>query len=79
LQGKISGLCEKRILTVRNSEILHEHRYLGNEAVHELSQPSIDELKLAIEILEHTIDSLYEIPEKAIELQKRKARRKKKP
>lgn len=79
LQGKISGLCEKGILTGRNSEILHEHRFLGNEAVHELSQPSTDELKLAIEIVEHTLDSLYEIPEKAIELRKRKAKRKKKP
>ena len=78
LQGKISGLWEKGILTTKNSEILHEHRFLGNEAVHELSQPSIDELNLAIEIIEHTIDSLYEIPEKAIELQKRKAKRKKK-
>jgi len=78
LQGKISGLCEKGILTTKNSEILHEHRFLGNEAVHKLSQPSIDELKLAIEIIEHTIDSLYEIPEKAIELQRRKAKRRKK-
>jgi len=78
LQGKISGLCEKGILTTQNSEILHEHRFLGNEAVHELSQPSMDELNLAIEIIEHTIDSLYEIPEKAIELQKKKAKRRKK-
>ena len=77
LRGKISGLYEKRILTKNNSEILHEHRFLGNEAVHELSQPSIDELNLAIEIIEHTIDSLYEIPKKAIELQKIKAKRKK--
>lgn len=79
LQGKISGLCEKGILTAKNSAILHEHRFLGNEAVHELRQPSDDELTLAIEIVEHTIDSLYEIPEKAIELQKKKAKRTKTP
>lgn len=30
LHGKISGLFEKGILTKRNSEILHEHRFLGN-------------------------------------------------
>jgi hypothetical protein len=78
LMGKIFGLCEKGILTKKNSEILHEHRYLGNEAVHELSQPSEAEIKLAIEIIEHTLESLYEIPEKAEELRTRKSRRQKK-
>ncbi len=73
LQGKISGLCEKGILTRENSEILHEHRFLGNEAVHKLSQPSSEELTLAIEIIEHTLDALYEIPEKAQELKRKKA------
>ena len=77
LQGKISGLCEKDILTRENSEILHEHRFLGNEAVHKLSQPSPEELTLAIEIIEHTIDALYEIPEKAQELRHKKAIRQK--
>ncbi len=78
LQGKISGLCEKGILTKKNSDILHEHRFLGNEAVHELSQPSPEELTLAIEIIEHTIDALYEIPEKALKLKHKKASRQKK-
>lgn len=76
--GKISGLSEKGILTKKNSEILHEHRYLGNEAVHELSQPSEEEVKLAIEIIEHTLESLYEISEKAEELRMRKSKRQKK-
>lgn len=76
LQGKISGLHEKGILTQNNSEILHEHRFLGNEAVHELHQPSSEELTLAIEIIEHTIESLYEIPQKALSLKRAKAKRK---
>lgn len=76
LQGKIAGLCETGILTKGNSEILHEHRYLGNDAVHELDQPSTSELKLAIEIIEHTLENLYEIPEKAAELKFKKSRRK---
>lgn len=77
LQGKISGLNEKGVLTKEQSELLHEHRFLGNDAVHELSQPSIEELKLAIEIIEHIIKNIYEIPKKATDLrmkvQKRKA------
>ncbi|NDP62959.1 DUF4145 domain-containing protein [Polaromonas sp.] len=47
LEGKISGLCEKGILTKQNAEILHEHRYLGNSAVHELSRPAEADLRLA--------------------------------
>lgn len=65
LEGKISGLSEKGLLTARNAELLHEHRYIGNDAVHELSRPSDSDLKIAIEIVEHMFESLYEIPEKA--------------
>jgi len=68
LDGKINGLFEKGILTEENAKILHEHRYLGNEAVHELSMPSRSELELAITIIEHILDSIYEIPAKSGEL-----------
>jgi len=78
LYGKISGLSEKDILTSKDSDILHEHRLLGNEAAHELSQPSPEELTLAIEIIEHILDTLYEIPEKAEELRNKKVSRQKK-
>ena len=78
LQAKIAGLRERGILTESHADILHEHRYLGNEAVHELSSPSRDELRLAIEIMEHALDGLYELPDKAEQLRYRKARRLKK-
>jgi len=51
---------------------------LGNEAIHELNQPSTDELILAIDIMEHTLDALYELPDKAEELRRMKAKRLKK-
>lgn len=76
LQGKISGLAEKNILTQSNAEMLHEHRFLGNEALHELSQPSVKELKLAIEIVEHMLENIYELPSKAKELRGFKGKRK---
>ena len=78
LEGKIAGLGEKEILAQDNTTILHEHRFLGNEAVHELTQPSSDELSLAIDIMEHTLDALYELPDKAAELKRMKAKRLKK-
>lgn len=77
LEGKISGLCEKGILTEKSAELLHEHRYLGNSAVHELSRPAEDDLRLAIEIVEHVLESLYEIPEKAGVLRANRAKKKK--
>jgi hypothetical protein len=77
LEGRIAGLQEKGLLTQPSAQTLHEHRYLGNSAVHELARPSTDELKLALEIVEHVLEQLYELPEKAAELHRAIARRKK--
>jgi hypothetical protein len=77
LEGRIAGLQEKGLLTQPSAQTLHEHRYLGNSAVHELARPSTDELKLAIEIVEHVLEQLYELPEKAAELHRAIASRKK--
>lgn len=77
LEGKIFGLHEKGILTQISAETLHNHRYIGNDAMHDLMKPSTDELKLAIEIVEHILEQLYEIPEKDLELKEKMARRKK--
>ncbi|NOQ26221.1 MAG: DUF4145 domain-containing protein [Bacteroidales bacterium] len=68
LQGKINGLHQQGILTKKNAEILHEHRFLGNTSIHELNTPSMEELSLAIEIIENVFDSLYEMPNKANQL-----------
>jgi Domain of unknown function (DUF4145) len=68
LQGKINGLSQQGKLTKQNADILHEHRFLGNNSIHELSMPSKEELSLAIEIIENVFDTLYEIPEKAMQL-----------
>lgn len=68
LIGKINGLFEKRILTKENAEILHEHRNIGNTALHTLSAPTKEELSLAIEIIEHIFNTLYEIPQKGMQL-----------
>jgi hypothetical protein len=72
LQGKINGLHQSGKLTEQNAEILHEHRFLGNEAVHELSAPSKEDLNLAIEIVENVFDTLYEIPNKGLKLKRKR-------
>ncbi len=72
LQGKINGMHEKGILTKKHADILHEHRHLGNTAIHELSIPSKEDLKLSLEIIEHVLDNIYEIPEKGIKLRRKR-------
>jgi CheY-like chemotaxis protein len=75
LAGKIAGLHEKGLLTKHGADILHQLRFLGNEALHELAKPSPEELRLALNIIEHVLEQLYEIPEKGLELQRTRARR----
>ncbi|MUU78462.1 DUF4145 domain-containing protein [Winogradskyella endarachnes] len=75
LQGKINGLHESGKLTAQYADILHEHRFLGNEAVHELSLPSKEDLNLAIEIVENVFDTLYEIPSKGMKLKSKRLKK----
>lgn len=75
LEGKIAGLHEMGLLTKASAEIFHEHRFLGNYAVHELSRPSDADLKIAVEIVEHAFESLYEIPKKGNALRSSRAQR----
>ncbi|RZJ66759.1 MAG: DUF4145 domain-containing protein [Flavobacterium sp.] len=79
LQGKIEGLAQQGYLTKGNAEILHELRFIGNEALHELAAPPRLELKLAIKIVEHTIETLYELEYKGKSLKQNIAERKTKP
>lgn len=55
------GLLTKGYLTTDNAKILHELRFFENTAVHELFAPSIDELNIAIGIIELVIDSTYDV------------------
>lgn len=65
LQGKIAGMAQKNILTEAHAQSLHEHRFLGNEALHQLKKPGASGLEAAIDVIEHTMENIYELPEKA--------------
>lgn len=65
LKAKISGLHERGFLTKNHAHTLHKHRFLGNKALHELETFPNSDLKLAIEIIEHTLENLFEIGIKA--------------
>lgn len=72
LSCKIEGLAEKGILTSRLARTLHEHRYLGNKALHELDIPDKETLEKALNIVEHLMKDLYSIPSQAADLQRRR-------
>lgn len=72
LRGKILGLRDKEIITKSQNKILHQLRFLGNDAIHKLYRPSQEELKTALLIIENMIENLYVIPLHAEKLISRK-------
>lgn len=68
LKTKIEALNKQGIITFVNSEALQNHRFIGNNAVHSLTHLSHDDLKKAIEIIEHTIENVYELNAKGSDL-----------
>jgi hypothetical protein len=69
LEGKINGLLEQGIITSKQTKCLHEHRFLGNGALHDLELPRKKDLSTAIQILENILDSLYEVEDMARDLE----------
>jgi hypothetical protein len=53
-------------------EDLHEFRFMGNEAVHELGAPSEADLRMAIEICEDLLNYIYELDYKVKQLSSRR-------
>ena len=72
LEGKIYGLLQNNLINKAQFEALHELRFLGNNAVHQLDEPSKIDIQTALDIIEHMIYDLYEIPLKSTSLRKRR-------
>jgi hypothetical protein len=69
LDGKIEGLAEKGLLTSGQARRFHEHRFIGNKALHELEVPSREMLEIALKQLEHLMADLYSMPAHTARLQ----------
>jgi len=68
LVHKIEGLAERRLLLESQARLLHEHRFLGNDALHELDRPSRAVLDVAIDIIEVILSNLYMLEAQANQL-----------
>lgn len=59
LQERIGKLADKGIISKMNADLLHAIRFLGNDAAHEIKNPSDQQLSVALRIIEHMLNSLY--------------------
>jgi hypothetical protein len=75
LKAKIDGL-QTRLPNKNIIRNLHHFRFMGNDAVHELTAPKPNELALAIGVIEDLLNFFYELDYKASQL--RQMRRSKK-
>jgi hypothetical protein len=58
---KIKKLHEQGFVSKQHENILHKLRFLGNCAIHDLQTPTKKEIDAALDIIEHIIESVYEI------------------
>jgi hypothetical protein len=72
LQDKINQLVKQGLLASTQADLLHEERFLGNKALHELEPPSERELQLGLEIIQGMLNAIYVLPEMAEELKKKR-------
>jgi Domain of unknown function (DUF4145) len=72
LQEKIDELAMQNLLTKTQAELLHEERYLGNAALHELATPSNQDIEDGLGIVEGLINTIYILPSKAKRLKERR-------
>lgn len=61
LHKKLINMKDNEVLSKRHYDSLNRLKILGNKALHEIKQPSGEELRNAIKIIEHTLFNLYEL------------------
>jgi hypothetical protein len=59
LEKRIDALHSKGHLTLRESKRLHSIRFLGNDALHEITKPKKEHLHLLLEIVNHLLANLF--------------------
>jgi hypothetical protein len=68
LADKINELVTKGELAQKQADFLNVHRFLGNDAAHDMLPPPPSEIIAALEILENLLRTIYELPKVAAEL-----------
>ena len=79
LQKKIEELSNQNLLTSTQADLLHEERYIGNSALHEMATPTSHDIEDGLGIVEGLINTIYILPSKAKRLKKRREAKDKTP
>jgi hypothetical protein len=72
LQNKIDDLVSKGLLAKPQADLLHEERYIGNAALHEISPPAKADIEDGLVIVEGLLNTIYTLPDRAKRLRKKR-------
>ena len=75
LKDKIDELASSGLLSTRQAEFLHTHRFMGNAAAHEMLAPKPDEMIAALDIAETLLKTIYVLPEIAESIKPKAAKK----
>ncbi len=73
LEKKLDNLVDQGVITKDGAEILHSLRIMGNDAAHEVKPHTIEDLSIAMDVIENALQSIYILPQRAAKLPKRKS------
>lgn len=69
LERRIDQLYKGGYVSNGDKKLLHAIRFLGNDAAHEIKEPKESELRVALEIIEHLLNSVFILEKKARSLE----------
>jgi hypothetical protein len=75
LRQKIDDLVAKGLLAKPQADLLHEERYIGNAALHEILPPGKQEVEDGLAIVEGLMNTVYVLPLRAARLRKKREQR----
>lgn len=65
LATRINKLVTVGFISKKDAERLHAIRFMGNDSAHEIKAPKEESLKIALEIVEHLLKSVFILPAQA--------------
>jgi hypothetical protein len=72
LQDRINQLATQGLLSQKQADFLHNHRFMGNLAAHEIEAPKPEHLVAALDIAETLLKTIYVLPTLADEIKPKK-------
>ncbi|QNP59499.1 DUF4145 domain-containing protein [Paenacidovorax monticola] len=65
LEKRIDQLVKSGHVSNSDRKLLHAIRFLGNDAAHNITEPKHAEIRVALDIVEHILNTLFVLPKKA--------------